>query len=158
MVWKKKFFENFIKYIPSFILKYLIRKIVQSNYKKSPNPKKIKSPYDLNDMANDTIALLKYLGIEKAHFVGASMGGLIAQTIALNSPEIVNSLTLMISSPGIRDERLSKPDDKFLKGMTDSALMMIKDNQKEAMLKTLNRLCSADFHTKMKKLKNYLIW
>ena len=41
------------------------------------------------------------------------MGGLIAQTIALNSPEIVNSLTLMITSPGIRDERLSKPDDKF---------------------------------------------
>ena len=150
---KRNFFENFIKYIPSFILKYLIRKIVQSNYKKSPNPKRIKSPYDLNDMANDTIALLKHLGIEKAHFVGASMGGLIAQNIALNSPEIVNSLTLMITSPGIRDERLSKPDDKFLKGMTDSALMMIKDNQKEAMLKTFKSSLGSRFSYKDEEIE-----
>ena len=56
------------------------------------------------------------------------MGGLIAQTIVLNSPEIVSSLTLMVTSPGIRDERLSKPDPIFLDGMTESALMMIKNN------------------------------
>ena len=142
---KRNFFENLIKFFPSFLLKYLIRYLVRSNYKKSPDPETIRSPYDLNDMANDALALMKYLKIEKAHLVGASMGGLIAQTIALNSPEIVSSLTLMITSPGIRDERLSKPDPIFLDGMTESALMMIKNNQKEAMLKTFKASIGSRF-------------
>ena len=142
---KRNFFENLIKFFPSFLLKYLIRHVVRSNYKKSPDPENVKSPYDLNDMANDATALMKYLKIEKAHLVGASMGGLIAQTIALNSPEIVSSLTLMITSPGIRDERLSKPDSLFLDGMTESALMMIKNNQKEAMLKTFKASIGSRF-------------
>ena len=142
---KRNFFENLIKFVPSFILKYLIRYVIQSNYKKSPNPENVKSPYDLNDMANDAMALMKYLKIKKAHLVGASMGGLIAQTIVLNSPEIVSSLTLMVTSPGIRDERLSKPDPIFLDGMTESALMMIKNNQKEAMLKTFKASIGSRF-------------
>ena len=142
---KRNFFENLIKFFPSFLLKYLIRYVIQSNYKKSPNPKTVKSPYDLNDMANDVIALMKYLKIEKAHLVGASMGGLIAQTIALNNPELVSSLTLMVTSPGIRDERLSKPDPIFLDGMTESVLMMIKNNQKEAMLKTFKASIGSRF-------------
>ena len=96
-------------------------------------------------MANDAMALMKYLKIKKAHLVGASMGGLIAQTIVLNSPEIVSSLTLMVTSPGIRDERLSKPDPIFLDGMTESALMMIKNNQKEAMLKTFKASIGSRF-------------
>ena len=142
---KRNFFENLIKFFPSFLLKYLIRYVVRSNYKKSPDPETVKSPYDLNDMANDAMALIKYLKIEKAHLVGASMGGLIAQAIALNSPEIVSSLTLMITSPGIRDERLSKPDPIFLDGMTESALMMIKNNQKQAMLKTFKASIGSRF-------------
>ena len=142
---KRNFFENLLKFFPNFLLKYLIRYVVRSNYKKSPDPETVKSPYDLNDMANDSMALIKYLKIEKAHLVGASMGGLIAQTIALNSPEIVSSLTLMITSPGIRDERLSKPDPIFLDGMTESALMMIKNNQKQAMLKTFKASIGSRF-------------
>ncbi len=142
---KRNFFENLIKLFPSFLLKYLIRYVIQSNYKKPPDLKIVKSPYDLNDMANDAMALMKYLKIEKAHLVGASMGGLIAQTIALSNPEIVSSLTLMVTSPGIRDERLSKPDPVFLDGMTESALMMIKNNQKEAMLKTFKASMGSRF-------------
>ena len=142
---KRNFFENLIKFIPSFIVKLLIRYVVQSNYKKSPNPNNVKSPYDLKDMAIDTLALLKYLKIERAHLVGASMGGLIAQTIALNNPEKVRSLTLMITSPGIRDKKLSQPDPKFLEGMIDSALLMIKNNQKEAMLKTFKSSLGSRF-------------
>ena len=45
------------------------------------------APYTLEDMANDGVALLDHLQIEKAHIVGASMGGMIAQIIVSSHPE-----------------------------------------------------------------------
>jgi pimeloyl-ACP methyl ester carboxylesterase len=57
-------------------------------------------PYRLSDMAGDGLGLLTALGIERAHVVGASMGGMIAQTMALSSPERVLTLTSMMSSTG----------------------------------------------------------
>ncbi|MYV45572.1 alpha/beta hydrolase [Streptomyces sp. SID2888] len=57
-------------------------------------------PYRLLDTADDGLGLLTALGIERAHVVGASMGGMIAQTMALSSPERVLTLTSMMSSTG----------------------------------------------------------
>ncbi|MER5947564.1 alpha/beta hydrolase [Streptomyces sp. NPDC001904] len=57
-------------------------------------------PYRLTDMADDGLGLLTALGIERAHVVGASMGGMIAQTMALSAPERVLTLTSMMSSTG----------------------------------------------------------
>ncbi len=57
-------------------------------------------PYRLTDMADDGLGLLTALGIERAHVVGASMGGMIAQTMALAHPERVLTLTSMMSSTG----------------------------------------------------------
>ncbi|WP_433890506.1 alpha/beta fold hydrolase [Streptomyces sp. CA-111067] len=57
-------------------------------------------PYRLLDMAADGFGLLTALGIERAHVVGASMGGMIAQTMAVSSPERVLTLTSMMSSTG----------------------------------------------------------
>lgn len=56
--------------------------------------------YSLADMADDGVALLDALGIQKAHIVGASMGGMIAQLIAVNHPERVLSMTSVMSSSG----------------------------------------------------------
>lgn len=57
-------------------------------------------PYTLDDMAEDAVRLLKALSIERAHFVGRSMGGMIAQIAASKYPERVLSLTSMMSSSG----------------------------------------------------------
>ena len=61
---------------------------------------KIDSPYTLRDMAADAIGLLDHLGISKAHVVGASMGGMISQEIAINFPERLLSLTSVMSHSG----------------------------------------------------------
>ena len=56
--------------------------------------------YTLSDMAADAAALLDTLGFDSAHIVGASMGGMIAQTLAIERPERVRSLTSIMSSTG----------------------------------------------------------
>ena len=60
----------------------------------------VAAPYLLRDMAADTIGLMDTLGIAKAHIVGASMGGMIAQEIAMLYPQRVLSLTSIMSSTG----------------------------------------------------------
>ncbi len=60
------------------------------------------APYLLTDMAADTTALMDYLEIDEAHLVGASMGGMIAQTVAIENPDRVRSLVSMLSTTGNR--------------------------------------------------------
>ena len=67
----------------------------------------IDSPYLLGDMADDAFALLDHLGIERAHVMGASMGGMIAQTMAIARPERLLSLTSIMSTTG--DRRAGMP-------------------------------------------------
>ncbi|KQW36647.1 alpha/beta hydrolase [Rhizobacter sp. Root404] len=63
---------------------------------------KIKAPYTVADMADDTAALLAAMGIPSAHICGASMGGMIAQQLAVRHPQRVKSLTLIMTSSGAR--------------------------------------------------------
>ncbi len=63
----------------------------------------VESAYTLSDMAADTAGLLDALDIASAHVVGASLGGMIAQTLALEHPARVRSLTSIMSTPGDRD-------------------------------------------------------
>jgi pimeloyl-ACP methyl ester carboxylesterase len=58
--------------------------------------------YLLSDMADDTFGLMDALGIDSAHAVGVSMGGMIAQTMAIEHPERVRSLVSMMSTTGNR--------------------------------------------------------
>jgi pimeloyl-ACP methyl ester carboxylesterase len=60
------------------------------------------APYLLRDMAADTLGLMDHLEIDSAHLVGASMGGMIAQTAAIERPERVRSLTSIMSTTGSR--------------------------------------------------------
>jgi len=67
----------------------------------------VRTPYTLEDMAGDTVGLMDRLGLQQAHIVGASMGGMIAQVLAASFPQRVLSLTSIMSTSGNR--RVSKP-------------------------------------------------
>ena len=58
--------------------------------------------YTLEDMATDVVGLLDHLEIGRAHLVGASMGAMIAQTVATSSPDRVRSLVSIMGSTGAR--------------------------------------------------------
>jgi pimeloyl-ACP methyl ester carboxylesterase len=60
----------------------------------------VAAPYKLRDMAEDVTGLMDVLGIKSAHLVGASMGGMIAQEIAISFPQRVRSLTSIMSTTG----------------------------------------------------------
>ena len=62
-----------------------------------PNP-----PYTLQDMAGDAVGVLDALGLRSAHVVGASMGGMVAQNVAIHHPNRVRSLTSLMSTTGDR--------------------------------------------------------
>lgn len=66
-----------------------------------------KSAYTLSDMAGDALGVLDALGVQRAHFAGLSMGGMISQTVALEHPSRVRSLTSIMSSTG--DRHLPSP-------------------------------------------------
>lgn len=63
----------------------------------------VSAPYSLSDMAADGIGVLDHLGIRRAHIVGTSMGGMLVQTMAIEHPSRVASLTSIMSSPGEPD-------------------------------------------------------
>ncbi|MET0424073.1 MAG: alpha/beta hydrolase [Actinoplanes sp.] len=67
-------------------------------------------PYRLTDLADDAAGLLKALGIERAHVVGASMGGMIAQQLTIDHPELVASLCSIMSTTGDRSVGHSTPE------------------------------------------------
>jgi pimeloyl-ACP methyl ester carboxylesterase len=62
----------------------------------------VRAPYSLHDMAKDALGVLETLDIEQAHVVGVSMGGMIAQRVALAAPHAVLSLTSIMSSSGAK--------------------------------------------------------
>ena len=94
-----------------YVIRYDNRDVGRSTHLSDrPTPKvrelmtrRIRRPaYLLKDMAADGIGLLEELGIESAHVVGASMGGMIAQTMAAEHPDRVRSLVSIMSSTGSR--------------------------------------------------------
>jgi len=82
----------------------------------------VKAPYALTDMMQDVLGVLDALGIDKVHIVGASMGGMISQLVAIHAPDRVKSLTSIMSHTGnpklagatkaVSDHFLKKPKIK----------------------------------------------
>ncbi|MEP6964789.1 MAG: alpha/beta hydrolase [Polaromonas sp.] len=97
---------------------------------------RIKPPYSLQDMALDALGVLDALRIDRAHIVGVSMGGMIAQRLALLAPERVLSLASIMSSSGARGlpeaqpsvtrVLLSRPAGKGLDAAIDHTVRLFK--------------------------------
>jgi pimeloyl-ACP methyl ester carboxylesterase len=85
------------------------------------------APYLLSDMAADAFGLMDHLGIESAHLVGASMGGMIVQAAAIERPERVRSLASIMSSTGSR--RVGHPSYR-----TFGLLLGERPREREAMV------------------------
>ena len=92
-------------------------------------------PYLLPDMAGDTFGLLDHLGIERAHVVGVSMGGMIGQTMAIERPERVLSLASIMSTTG--DRRVGTPKLRVW-----SLMMRRAPQDRDAYIALLREACS----------------
>lgn len=86
-------------------------------------------PYSMEMLANDVVDLFDEIGIRKAHFMGISMGGMIAQTLALKHPECVSSLVLCDTTCAIPesvhpmwDERIQTVDKQGMSAVADETL------------------------------------
>ena len=77
---------------------------------KRASGEQLEVPYSLDDMAADAVGLLDAIGIAKAHIVGASMGGMIAQLMAVNHPAKTKSLVSIMSTTGRGDLPQAKPE------------------------------------------------
>ena len=97
----------------------------------------VRAPYPLSAMADDAMGVLDALGIPKAHVVGASMGGMIAQRLALGAPDRVLTLTSIMSSSGAR--HLPGPQPRVLQIM----LSRPRDHSEPALLAHYVRLFEA---------------
>ena len=94
----------------------LIWKYSFSRHKLPKNMDKPKVPYSLNDMAEDCVNILSALSIEKAHILGTSMGGMIAQLVAFNYPDRCKSLISVMSTSG--NPILPRPSKEVIDGLT----------------------------------------
>lgn len=108
-------------------------------------------PYTLADMAGDAVGLLDALGIGKAHMVGASMGGMIAQHIAFTYPERVLSLTSIMSTTG--NPQLPPAQKAALDVLTKRPKSMEEDVLIEHGMKIGRTIGSAGYPTDDERLR-----
>lgn len=99
-----------------YVIRYDNRDVGLSTHIDGPPPplwpvvfRRIPPAYTISDMARDCVGLMDALGIDKAHVVGVSLGGFIAQTVALKFPERLISLTLMMTSTGSVRVGMARP-------------------------------------------------
>ena len=99
--------------------------------------------YTLSDMAADAVGLLDALGFEKAHVVGASMGGAIAQTMAIEHPDRVRSLTSMMSTTG--QLSVGQPSPEALREVFGGPRAVTRDEVIQKMLRAVRAVGSPGY-------------
>ncbi len=100
-------------------------------------------PYTMDDMAADCIGLLDALGFSSVHLVGASMGGFIAQTVAVTHPERVRSLTLIMTSTGSR--RVGNPKPAVFSRLTKRRVVADRASAQAAAVETFRIIGSKGY-------------
>ncbi|MEM1195558.1 MAG: alpha/beta hydrolase [Pseudomonadota bacterium] len=104
---------------------------------------KAKVPYSLSAMADDAAGLLEAIGIDKAHVVGASMGGMIGQSMAIHHADKLHSLTSVMSTTG--NPKLPQADKPAMKALTARPASLDEDVLVEHGMKVLRAIGSPGF-------------
>lgn len=78
----------------------------------------VTEPYAVADLVGDALAVLDHHGVESAHVIGRSMGGIIAQHLVLDRPERVSTLSLVSTTPGRRDV-FGPPEEWLIEAMSE---------------------------------------
>jgi len=123
----------------------------------SPSPARAllnrrRSPYRIEDMADDAAGLLEALGLPSAHVVGASMGGFIAQELALRHAERVRSLTLIMTSTGSR--LVGHPAPSVMARMARRRPVLGRDAAVEAVTETFRVIGSPGYPMDEERLRD----
>jgi pimeloyl-ACP methyl ester carboxylesterase len=97
---------------------------------------RMRPPYTLRDMADDSVGVLDALGIARAHVVGVSMGGMVAQRMAIAAPQRVATLTSIMSTSGapylppakaeVLQALLRRPADRSEDASVDNTLRLLR--------------------------------
>ena len=156
---KEPTYNKFLKILPAFFLKIIVNRIFGLVVDKKGKFKFSKSAivqYDLSDMAKDAVSLMDSLNIEEAHIVGASMGGMITQIIALDYPERVKSITPIMTTPGIQNESLSGPSQELLNAMQKSFVMNLKGRVEDGVVEIYKQLTGSRFPFDEKEFRKKL--
>ena len=156
---KEPSFNKFLKILPNFLLQMIVNSIFglavdeKGKFKFSES-----SPiqYNLLDMAKDAVSLMDSLKIEKAHIIGASMGGMITQIIALDYPERVLSITPIMTSPGVQNESLSGPTEELLEAMKKSFVFNLKGRIEDGVVEIYRQLTGSRFPFNVDKFRGKL--
>nr|WP_137677285.1 alpha/beta hydrolase [Parerythrobacter lutipelagi] len=115
----------------------------------------IRSPYTLSDMAADGIGLLDALDIERAHVVGASMGGMIVQTMAIEHSNRLASMTSIMSTTGNR--KLPQATPKAMKALTQRPKSMEEDVLVEHGMSLWRTIGSPDYPLSDERLRSDIL-
>ena len=134
-VTKEPFLISFIKILPTFAIEAFVDSIFDFIFDDEGrfNMEAAPAEYNLNDMALDGLSLLDHLNLKEAHVVGASMGGMIAQVMALNYPKRVSTLTAIMTTPGFDTQGLSGPNEVFKIAMKESFVLNLLEKEEEAL-------------------------
>ena len=156
---KEPRYNKFLKILPEFFLEIIVNRIfglAVDNKGKFKFSEASSVQYDLSDMAKDAVSLMDSLNIEKAHIVGASMGGMITQIIALDYPERVKSITPIMTTPGIQNESLSGPSQELLNAMQKSFVMNLKGRFEDGVVEIYKQLTGSRFPFDEQDFRNKL--
>lgn len=131
--------------VPSFLANGLRRKFGL----------RVHTPYHLEDMMADTAALLRSLKLERVHVVGVSMGGMIAQLLAIHEPGLAASLTSIMSTSGNR--ALPRPDPEVSRHIFSRPRSRSKEDRLEFSMKTWRMISSPAYPSDPEERKAFIL-
>ena len=152
---KKPFYVDLL---PKFLLKRFISFIFKLAFDKEGRFKALNSPglYSLSDMAQDAVCLMDHIKTDKAHVVGLSMGGMIAQVMALEHPERMLTMTPIMSTPGISNPNLPGPTKDFKEAIEKSFDYTLEGQEEESLTTVYKGLAGSRFPFNKTKFREEL--